>query len=115
MGIRAKGSTQIRTLAGIRASGTHSSERHVHQFQIATLELERTRRMQERQAAIHRVEKLELRLAEIDAQIRQRQEVLGSTAGAAGTDSRMSQPTGLPPATPAPRSSENKKPRTLRY
>lgn len=77
MGIRAKGASGIKTLASIRGSGVHSSERHVHQFQIASLELERTRRTQERQSTLNRLKSLEERLAGIDEEIRKHQAALG--------------------------------------
>jgi hypothetical protein len=79
MGVRAKGASAIKTLAATRNSGVHSNERHVHQFQIATLELERTRRGQEMKAALARIASLEARLAEIDGQIAQHQKALGLT------------------------------------
>jgi septal ring factor EnvC (AmiA/AmiB activator) len=80
MGARAKGVSGIKTLASIRGSGVHSNERHVHQFQIASLELERTRRIQERQSTLNRLKSLEERLAGIDEEIRKHQAVLGQEA-----------------------------------
>ena len=77
MGIRARGATGIKTLASIRGSGVHSNERHVHQFQIASLELERTRRTQERKSMLDRLKSLEERLEGIDMEIRKHQEALG--------------------------------------
>jgi septal ring factor EnvC (AmiA/AmiB activator) len=79
VGTRTKGVSSIRTLASIRGSGAHSGERHVHQFQIASLELERTRRTQERQSTLNRLKNLEERLAGIEALIRQHQEALGTS------------------------------------
>ena len=55
MGIRCRGIDEIKTLAMMRGSGVHSSERHVRQFQVASLELERSRRMKERQANLRRI------------------------------------------------------------
>jgi hypothetical protein len=55
---------------------TPRRERHVVQFQLGVLELERTRREQERQTARQKVEQVERRLREIEAQIRERQDVL---------------------------------------
>lgn len=77
MGIQARGVAQIKTLSAVRGSGIHSNERHVHQFQIASLELEHSRRIRERQAAVNRVNLLDTRLLEIDALIRKHQEALG--------------------------------------
>lgn len=77
MAIRGPGVAQIKTLGAIRGSGGHANERHVHQFQIAVLELERTRRTRERQAAMDRVQGLDTRLGEIEAAIRKHQEALG--------------------------------------
>jgi hypothetical protein len=77
MGIRGRGRSQQKTLGAIRGSGVRSNERHVHQFQIALLELERTRRTRERQVALDRVQRLDTRLEEIEATIRKHQEALG--------------------------------------
>lgn len=77
MGVKSKGVSNIRTLASVRGSGVHSSERHVHQFQIASLELERTRRIQERDTTRRRLQSVEERIAGLDEQIRQHQEALG--------------------------------------
>ena len=76
MAIRNRAS-QIKTLASVRGSGIHSNERHVHQFQIASLELEKSRRTREREAALKRIGNLDGRLAEIEASIRKHQEALG--------------------------------------
>jgi hypothetical protein len=51
-------------------------DRHVVQFQLGVLELERTRREHERRAAMQKVAEVEQRLRQIDAQIRERQDVL---------------------------------------
>jgi len=51
-------------------------ERHVVQFQLGVLELERTRREQERQTARRKIADVERRLRQIDALIRERQAVL---------------------------------------
>ncbi|WP_224249734.1 hypothetical protein [Hyalangium gracile] len=108
MGIRAKGATEIKTIAAIRGSGVHSGERHVHQFQIASLELERSRRMQERKAAMTRIANLDARLAEVEALIRKHQQVLGVTSLAAGDESGRGAPA-------EEKAQTNEKRRTLRY
>jgi len=51
-------------------------ERHVVQFQLGVLELERTRREQERQTARHKIEQVERRLRQIDRLIRERRQTL---------------------------------------
>lgn len=84
MGIPAKGTQEIKTHSSILGSGAHSNERHVHQFQLASLELERTRRGREKKAALRRIADIDARLAEIDVLIRRHQEALGVTCGAGG-------------------------------
>lgn len=79
MAIPAPRLQEIKTLSAVLGCGVHSNERHVHQFQLAALELEATRRSRERAAAIRRVRDLDARLAEIDARIRKHQEALGLT------------------------------------
>lgn len=79
MGVHARGVSQIKTLSAIRASGIHSNERHVHQFQIASLELERSRCVRERQATMNRLKTLDDRLLEIGLQIRKHQAALNVT------------------------------------
>jgi len=56
-------------------------ERHVVQFQLGVLELERTRREQERQTARRKIADVERRLRQIDALIRERQAVLARDGG----------------------------------
>ena len=77
MAPRVPGVSQIKTIAALRGSGVHSGERHVHQFQIASLELEKSRRTREREATMKRVSTLDARLAEIEATIRKHQDALG--------------------------------------
>lgn len=103
MGVRARGVSQIKTLAAVRGSGVHSNERHVHQFQIASLELEKSRRARERQAAMNRITTIDARLIEIDALIQKHQEALGVTNGA--SDKPM----------PETKAAANEQRRTLRY
>ncbi|HVE84045.1 MAG TPA: hypothetical protein VND93_14410 [Myxococcales bacterium] len=101
MAARARGVAQLRTLAMVRGSGVHSNERHVHQFQIASLELEKSRRSRERQAAMTRIKNIDARLQEIEAFIHKHQEALGTGAG------------GPPVAEPTPAPAEKR--RTIRY
>lgn len=77
MGVRARGVQGIKTLASVLGTGAHSNERHVHQFQLACLELERTRRAREKQAAFRRIMDIDARFVEIDDLIRKHQEALG--------------------------------------
>ena len=74
-----RGAQQVRTLSSVLCSGVHSNERHVHQFQLGALELERTRRRREKQAALRRIQELDARLAHIDTLMRRRQEALSAT------------------------------------
>ncbi len=82
MPVHARGVSQIKTLAAVRGSGVHSNERHVRQFQIASLELERSRRARERQAAMARIHNIDARVLEIDTLIQRHQESLGVSGGA---------------------------------
>lgn len=75
-----RGTKEIKTHSSILGSGVHSNERHVHQFQLASLELERTRRGREKKAAQRRIADIDARLAEIDELIRKHQEALGMIA-----------------------------------
>ena len=68
---------EIKTLSSVLGCGVHSDERHVHLFQLATLELERTRRSRERATAIRRIRDIDQRLAEIEAIIGRHQAALG--------------------------------------
>jgi hypothetical protein len=77
MPIKNRGVQEIKTHSSILGSGTHSNERHVHQFQLASLELERTRRTREKQAAMRRVADIDARMAEIDSLIGRHQAALG--------------------------------------
>ena len=101
MTIRPKSVSGTRTLASTRCSGTHSKDRHVKAFQIAALELERTRKMREIEAARARIGSLLERLREIDALIARLQAELG--VAAVGSVE-------APPPTPAAR-----KRQTIRY
>jgi hypothetical protein len=86
MPARGKGVANIRTLASVRGCGVHSNERHVHQFQIASLELERSRRLRERQCAMNRVNDIDARLREVDALMLKHQEALGISVDERGCD-----------------------------
>ncbi|HYU32475.1 MAG TPA: hypothetical protein VEW48_09950 [Thermoanaerobaculia bacterium] len=107
MGIQQRQVREIRTHSSILKSGTHSNERHVHQFQLASLELERTRRGREKQAALRRVATIDARLAEIEELIRKHQEALGVTSQN-GTDHERPRAQGSENSTPEKR-------RVLRY
>jgi hypothetical protein len=74
MGLPARSVRNISTLASVLGTGAHS--RHVRQFQLASLELERTRRTHEKQAALRRMRDVDARLAEIEALIRKHQAAL---------------------------------------
>ncbi len=69
MPIRVKSVSGTRTLAAVRGSGAHSKDRHVKAFQLASLELDRTRRMREWRTARDRMNDLGERVREVDALI----------------------------------------------
>ena len=87
MGIQCRGVEKIKTLGMVRGSGAHSSERHVRQFQVASLELERSRRMKERQANLRRIQEIDSRLREINDLICKHHESLGLLASGEGAGS----------------------------
>jgi len=78
--VRVKSVSGTRTLSALKGSGGHSKERHVRAFQIAALELERTRKGRELAAARGRIASLLERLREVDALIAQHQAELGVAA-----------------------------------
>ena len=77
MTIRVKSVSGTRTLAATRGSGSHSKDRHVKAFQIAALELERTRKLRELEGVRARTAGLMERLGEVDALIRKYHADLG--------------------------------------
>lgn len=74
---RTKGCTQIKSLASLKKSGSQSGDRHVRHFQVASLEIERARRLKERQDAVDRLEANNRRLDEIDGLLRGHYQALG--------------------------------------
>ena len=84
MSVRARGAQDIRTHSAVLGGGSQANERHVHQFQLAALELERTRRTREKQAALRRVRDIDAMLAEIEVIMRRHQEALGFHGPEAG-------------------------------
>jgi hypothetical protein len=98
----------IKSLASLLGSGTHSNERHVHQFQLASLELERARRTREREATVRHIAGLDARLVEIDGHIRRHLDALGLKAGeASGKESGSTRSCNQEPTA--------ERPRVLRY
>jgi hypothetical protein len=77
MTVRVKSVSGTRTLAAVRGSGVHSKDRHVKAFQIAALELERTRKMRELESTRLRMNGLVERLREVDTLIKKHQADLG--------------------------------------
>jgi hypothetical protein len=98
-----RGVQEIRTLSAVLGAGIHANERHVHQFQLASLEFERTRRCRERDAAVKRIREIDRLLVEIDETMRRHQEALGLKSDA--SDPSKASTSGDTPA----------KPRVLRY
>jgi hypothetical protein len=84
MSARARGAQEIRTHSAVLNSSTHSNERHVLQFQLAALELERTRRNREKQAALRRIRDIDRMLLEIEEIMSRNQELLGFRGPVAG-------------------------------
>ena len=80
MGVPVRGVGAIKTLSAVKGAGTHSDERHVHQFQLASLELERARQTKSKQAALRRIALIDARLAEIERDIQTHQQALGLSA-----------------------------------
>lgn len=77
MSATVKGSSQVKSLASIKKSGAHSGDRHVRHFQIASLEMERSRRLKERQDALIRIQTVDERLQEIEETLRGHYDSLG--------------------------------------
>ncbi len=75
---RPKGIGEIKTHSAA-TGGSAPNERHVHQFQLAALEFERTRRTREKQAALRRVGDIDRVLSEIEKVMRRHQTALGLT------------------------------------
>ena len=97
----------MRSLAGVSAAVSRPKERHVLQFKIGCLELERSRRQKEKDVALERIRGIDSRIAAIAAEILGHHEVLGygglppASRDAGGFDDRG-------PGSSAPR-------RTIRY
>lgn len=88
MPARTRGFAHLKGLSAVRGSGVHANDPHVHQFQLALLELERTRRTHERQAALARVRELDERLAEIEALVRTHRDAASAAADSASPAER---------------------------
>jgi len=65
----AKPIRRVRTLSSVVSGKSKSTECHVHQFQVACLELERSRRLKERAAASERLASIERRLQDIEVEV----------------------------------------------
>tara|TARA_B110000114_G_scaffold65426_1_gene69473 strand:- start:247 stop:543 length:297 start_codon:yes stop_codon:yes gene_type:complete len=83
--------SSIKTHSG-RVSGTH--EAHRDYFQVGALELERSRRVKERDAANNRIATINARIAEIDSE---KAKLLASAAAVHDgiADSAQQEPSGL--------------------
>jgi hypothetical protein len=92
MAIPVRGLQDVKTLGFLRGSGAHGKDQHVFLFRLATLELERSRRMREREAAAKRIRAIDFRLAEVERLVNSENEALGvmRTSGAAGGKSPVS-------------------------
>ncbi|MEM9457124.1 MAG: hypothetical protein AAGF11_23300 [Myxococcota bacterium] len=76
MAIPIHGVRQIRTLSGIKRSSAQGSDRHVHQFRLAALELECSRLVNEKRAAEKRIRGILARITEIRHKMQEHREVL---------------------------------------
>lgn len=94
-----KGCSQLKSLATLKKSGTQSGDRHVRHFQVASLEIERTRRLRDRSDAVTRMQANDQRLDEIDSLLRGHYESLGLGVMADGAVEGAARA-----AVPAPRS-----------
>lgn len=74
---RLRGLRDVRTLAGAGGIAARPRERHVLLFKIGCLELERSRRLKEKEAALDRIRGIDARICVIDAEIRGHHENLG--------------------------------------
>lgn len=103
---RTRGIGVIRTLAGAKRNGAQPKERHVAQFKIGCLELERSRRLKQKAVALDLVRGIDERVTGIEAEIRRLHEALGYE-GSPPAD-REGSTAGGEPETAQPR-------RTIRY
>jgi len=106
---------RVKTLRELVTRRSAGAERHIHQFQIACLELDRTRRMKELTAATQRIQALQAMLSDIDGEIEKRRQLLALGAGQSSSPGPAAHPTTPHPTTPhlgPPRSAAR---RTLRY
>ncbi len=91
-----RGPSDVRSMAGTGSVGARPKERHVLQFKIGCLELERSRRLKERTGAMERIRGIDERMAVIDMEIRKHHEDLGyagsppDSLDAGGRDGRTS-------------------------
>lgn len=110
---------RLKTLSQLAPGRARKIDRHIHQFQIACLELERTRRFNELAAAQARVEGLNQRLAEIDAEIELRRRDMAPLPAlpqaAAPTQAQPPTPAPAGPRQPPPNASNRAPRQTLRY
>jgi hypothetical protein len=97
MSITAKGCTQVKSLASLKKSGTHSGGRHVRHFQVASLEMERSRRLKDRDDALQRLQAHEKRLDEIDVLLRGHYDALGLVDGEDLRNESQARPSGVAP------------------
>lgn len=77
MSLDRRGMRNIKTIETIRRGPARMDERHVRQFQLAALELERSVRTKEKIAATARIAKIDARLREIEAVLRTHYDALG--------------------------------------
>lgn len=108
---------RLKTLSQLAPGRARKIDRHIHQFQIACLELERTRRNNELSAASSRVDGLRQRLAEIEAEIEQRQREMAPLPASrpAPATSQAPQPAPGGPRPPPGAEPGRDARRTLRY
>lgn len=91
-----RGSAQVKGLASLQKTGATSGARHVRHFQVASLEIERSRRARERKDMIERLRATEQRLDEIDDLLHGHYVALGLQEGADGAAEGAAPPDALP-------------------
>ena len=68
---------EVRSMAGAGGAVARPKERHVLQFKIGCLELERSRRLKEKEVALDRIRAIDQRVGAIEAEIRTHHQNLG--------------------------------------
>ena len=84
LSMRRKGMDTLRTLSGVLSASRGASERHLQHFKIGCLEMERSRRIKERNAFSRRLVEIDSRLRALEEDIRRRKWCLEEMRDEAG-------------------------------